>query len=96
MKCGGNKSFEIRACKPVRKCIDRDIYEAFQGYFDINEHTVRTTNHQSLLKIPKFNTEFARKSFLFMEATIYKDLPIQVRRNESFIAYQRSIKQHFA
>ena len=87
---------KIRACKLVRKCIDKDICDAFQGYFNINDHTVRTRNHQSLLKIPKIKTEFARKSFRFMGATIYNELPIQVRRIESFIAYEQSLNQHFS
>ena len=87
---------KIRACKLVRKCIDKDICDAFQGYFNINDHTVRTRNHQSLLKIPKIKTEFARKSFRFMGATIYNELPIQVRRIESFIAYEKSLNQHFS
>ena len=69
---------KVRAYK-VRKCIDKDISDAFQGYFNSNAHTVRTRN-QSLLKIPKIKTEFARTSFRFMGATVYNELPIQVRR----------------
>ena len=87
---------KIRVCKLVRKCIDKDICDAFQGYFNINDHTVRTKNHQFLLTIPKIKTEFARKSFRFMGATIYNELPIQMQRIESFIAYAESLKQHFS
>ena len=65
---------KVRACKLVRKCIDKDISDAFQGYFNSNAHTVRTRN-QSLLKIPKIKTEFARTSFRFMGATVYNELP---------------------
>ena len=50
---------KIHSCKLVRKCIDKDICEAFQGYFNINDHSVRTGNHQPLLMIPKIKTEFA-------------------------------------
>ena len=56
----------IRACKLVRKCIDKRSYEAFQRYFSTNDHTARTRNHQSLLKIPKIKTKSARISFRFM------------------------------
>ena len=56
---------KIRACKPVCKSIDKDICDAFQGYFNINDLTVRTRNHQSLLKIPKIKTEFCTKIFPF-------------------------------
>ena len=31
-----------------------------------------------------------------MGATIYNELPIQVRRIESFIAYEKSLNQHFS
>ena len=31
-----------------------------------------------------------------MGATIYNELPTQVRTIESFIAYEQSLKQHFA
>ena len=86
---------KIHACKLARKCTLNEHCEAFQGYFNIYDHTVRTRNHQSLLKIPEIKTEFARKSVRFMGATIYNDLPIQVRRTKSPIAYERSLKQHF-
>ena len=50
----------IRACKLVRKCIDKDICDVFLGNCNINDHTMRTTSYQSLLKIPKNQTEFTR------------------------------------
>ena len=87
---------KICACKLVRQCIDQDICDAFQVYFNINDHTVRTRNHQSFLKIPKIKTEFARKSFRFMGTTIYNELPVRVQRTESFIAYEQGLKQQFA
>ena len=87
---------KIRACKPVRKCIDKDFCYSFQGYFNINDHTLGTRNHQSFVKIPKIKAEFARKSFRFMVATIYNELRIQVRKTESIIAYEQSLKQHLA
>ena len=69
---------KIHVCKLVHKCIDKDICSALQRYFNINEHTVRTRNHQSLLTIPKIKMEFAQKSCCFIGATIYNELPIQV------------------
>ena len=61
----------IRACKLVRKCIDKEICDTSQGYFEINDHNMRTRNNQCLVKLPKIKTEYARKSFCFMAAKIY-------------------------
>ena len=46
---------KIRAYKLVRKCIDKDVCNAFQGYLNINDHAVRTRNHQ----------HFARTSIIY-------------------------------
>ena len=43
---------KIRACKLVRKCIDKDICDTFQGYFEINDHKMRTRNNQCLVTLP--------------------------------------------
>ena len=43
---------KIRACKLVRKCIDKGICDTFQGYFEINDHKMRTRNNQCLVKLP--------------------------------------------
>lgn len=34
----------IRACKPVRKCIDRETRDIFQGYFEVQEHETKIRN----------------------------------------------------
>ena len=86
---------KIRACKLVRKCIDKDICDTFQGYFEINGHKMRTRNNQCLVKLPKIETEYARKSFRFMGAKICNELPINIRKAESFNAYEQHLKQDF-
>ena len=86
---------KIRACKLVRKCIDKEICDIFQGYFEINDHNMRTRNNQCLVKFPKIKTEYERKSFPFMAAKIYNELPINIRKAEPFNAYEQHLKQHF-
>ena len=86
---------KIRACKLVRKCIDKDICVTFQGYFEINDHKMCTRNNQCLVKLPKIRTEYARKSFRFMGAKIYNELPVNIRKTESFNTYEQHLKQHF-
>ncbi len=86
---------KIHACKLVRKCIDKDICDTFQGNFHINDHKMQTRNNQGLIKLPKIKTEYARKSFRFMGAKIYNKLPLDIRQTESFNAYEKHLKQHF-
>ena len=85
----------IRACKLVRKCINKDICDTFQGYFEINDHKMGTRNNQCLVKLPKIRTEYARKPFRFMGAKIYNELPVNIRKTESSKTYQQYLKQHF-
>ena len=86
---------KICACKLVRKCIDKDISDTFEGYLEINDHKMRTRNIQCLVKLPKITTEYARKSFRFMGARIYNELPISICKTESLNAYEQHLKQHF-
>ena len=46
-------------------------------------------------KLPEIKTEYARKSFRFMGAKIYNELPLDIRKTESFNAYEQHLKQHF-
>jgi len=49
--------------------------------------------------IPKelrIKTEYARKSFRFMGAKIYNELPIEIRKTESFSDYSNLLKKHFS
>ena len=55
---------KIRACKLVRKCIDKDICDTFQGYFEINDHNMRTRNNQCLVKLPKLKLNMHANRFV--------------------------------
>ena len=56
---------------------------------------VQETINQCLVKLPKIRTEYARKSFRFMGAKIYNELPVNIRKTESFKTYEQYLKQHF-
>ena len=86
----------IRACKLVRKCSDKEACDIFRGYFEVQEHETKTRNNQCLLKLPRIKTEYARKSFRFMGAKIYNELPIEIRKTESFSDYSNLLKKHFS
>ena len=60
------------------------------------EYEAKTRNNQCLLKLPRIKTEYARKSFRFMGAKIYNELPIEIRKAESFSDYSNLLKRHFS
>ena len=84
-----------RACILVRECLDNDICENFQGYFELQQHKTQTRNSDCLIRLPCIKTEYARKSFHFMGAKLYIELPINVRKTESFKQYEELLKKHF-
>ena len=94
MNFRSSSSLALRFAK-ANKCIDKDICDTFQGYFEINDHKMRTRNNQYLVKLPKIKTVYAQKSFRFMGAKIYNELPINLHKTESFNAYEQHLKQHF-
>ena len=69
-------SYQIRVCKPVRKCIDKDI---IKDHFIVQSHGKHTGNASKSLKVPKTRTEYARKSFSYTGKKIYNDLPLKIR-----------------
>ena len=87
-----NKS---RACKLVRKCLDKDTCEQFQNYFTLREHEKQTRGNKSTLELPKIKTEYARKSFMFMGAKVYNELPMELRKIESYNEFEKHLKEHF-
>ena len=85
-----------RACKLVRKCLDNDICKNFPGYFELQQHKTQTRNSECLIRLLCIKTEYARKSFQFMGAKLYNELPVDLRKTESFKQYQELLKQHFS
>ena len=87
---------KIRACKLVRKCIDKDICGIFKNHFRIQNHGKETRNANNSLQLPKIRTEYARKSFYYTGAKIYNELPLKIRRSKNAIEYENSLKDHFS
>jgi hypothetical protein len=57
-----------RACMLVRKIMDGDICDPLSGHFIRNEHGRVIRNSAGYLAIlPKIKTEYARRSFHFMQ-----------------------------
>lgn len=77
--CGIERRAKKRCCRIVKKCLDEKLCSNFTGYFEINKHQLNTRNSNFLLKLPKINLEFGKKSFLYQGAKIYNDLPLAIR-----------------
>ena len=86
---------KMRACKLVRKCLVKDICVHFQNYFTLIEHEKETRNNNCTLRLPRIKKEYARKSFLYMGAKVYNELPLEVRRTETHKEYVEKLKKHF-
>ena len=84
-----------RACEIVRKCLVKDISSLFHDYFTIINHEKRTRNNDCLLRLPKIRTEYARKSFFFMGAKVYNDLPAEIRKTENQQNFIELLEDHF-
>ena len=86
---------KMRACKLVRKCLDKDICEHFQNYFTLIEHDKETRNNNCTLRLPSIKKEYARKSFLCMGAKVYNELPLDIRQTEIYKKFVEKLKMHF-
>jgi len=97
---GGNKNIAglesrrmKKACKMVRKCLNGDTCCNFNDYFLFNTHEMNTRNKNSLLKLPKINLEFGRKTFKFQGAKLFNDLPSVIRNSKT--TYDILLDKHF-
>ena len=86
---------KTRACKLVRKCLERETCEQLQNYFTLQEHERQTRNNNYTLKLPRIKTEYARKSFMFMSAKVYNELPLELRKIENHKEFENQLKDHF-
>ena len=84
-----------RACEIVRKCLVKEISSLFHNYFTIINHEKKTRNNDCLLRLPKIRTEYARKSFFFMGAKVYNDLPAEIRKTENHQNFLKLLEDHF-
>ena len=86
---------KTRACKLVRKCLDKETCEQLQNHFMLQEHEKLTRNDNCTLKLPRIKTEYARKSFMFMGAKVYNELPLELGNIENNKEIEKQLKEHF-
>ena len=77
------------ACKIVKKVITGDICSNLKGYFEVNNHSKQTRNANFLLKVPRIKLETVRSTFYYMGVKFYNDLPLNLRKVESYKEFER-------
>ena len=105
VKCINNSDLSIptiqsiknrHACKFVKKSLDGNLTNTFNGYFTMQNHLKDTRSNKNLLKLPKVRIEFAKKSIYFAAAKLYNDLPGNIRNpNLSQSAFTELLNSHF-
>ena len=82
------------SCCIVRKCIDSEICFDFINYFVKQDHAKNTRNNKYMLKLPQVKLELAKNSFYFMGARIYNELPLHLRKEQSYMKFKNLLKSH--
>lgn len=83
------------ACCLVKKSLDKTLCSSFNDYFEINNHSRKTRNSGYLLKLPKVKLELGKQSFAYAGAKIFNDLPLGIRKVESYSQFTIEIRKHF-
>ena len=73
---------------------DGDNCVNFNDYFAINQHKMNTRNKNILVKTPNVRLEFAKNSFYFVGAKIYK-LPSPKEIIENNTDFKKQVKLFF-
>lgn len=82
------------ACNVVRKCIDRKTCSNYWNHFQLLNHQRLTRNNFYSLKLPAVRLDMARNGFYYMGASIYNSLPIDIRREPSYMKFKNKLDNH--
>ena len=86
---------KTRAYKMVWKCLDKQTCEQLQNHFTLQDDEMQIRNNNYTVKIPRTKTEYARKSFMFMGAKVYNELPLKLGKIENYKEFEKQLKEHF-
>ena len=75
--------------------MDGNVSSSLQKYFTVINHNKETRNNAYLLRLPAVKTEYARRSFFFMGAKVYNELPIEVWKAENFHIFEKLLHEYF-
>lgn len=66
-----------RICQLVFQCLQNDVCENLQNYFELMSNNTRNKN--ALIRFPKVRLETCKKGFYFSGAKVFNELPLKVR-----------------
>ena len=70
------------------------VCDNFKNYFQLQKHSINTRNNRDIPVIPKMRTEFGKKSFMYMGAKVYNELPLEISKERNFKNYVGLIQLH--
>ena len=85
-----------RACELVKKIMVGDICDSLKDHFTLNNHVRVTRNNGFIAALPKVKTEYGRRSFAFMGARIFNELPLNIRKTDDIKSFSAMLLKHFS
>ena len=80
----------------VFKCLNGNGFcNGFGNYFDKIEHGKNTRNAGKSLRLPKCSLEYSKRSFYFLEAKFFNELPIGIREEKNLSKFLVLINKYF-
>ena len=77
----------------VHQCISNEnVCENFRSYFTLKNSRICTRNNNIMVHLPYVKLEVARKSFYFLGAKIYNDLPRNIRLEKDISKFKALLK----
>ena len=67
------KSMKDRTVKLVRNCLEGEVCNNFQNYFELQNHGTNTRNNTKKLKQPRCKLEFGKRSFYYLGAKYFNE-----------------------
>ena len=80
----------------VRKCLEGRTCTSFRDYFKVQSHGRGTRNDGYRLEIPFIKLKYAKSGFYSMGVTLYNELPLNIRKIESFNLFRKNVLKIFS
>ena len=83
-----------RACSIVFDCLNNNICELFQNYFEETDHKYATRNNQKSVKLPKVKIEAGCKGYYFLAAKTFNALPPELMSVKYRTVFRKALEEH--
>ena len=83
---------KLQKCVLVKQCMDRNVCNNYQNYFERVQHVENTRNNGISVRIPKIHLESTKHAFYYNGAIEFNKLPKDIREIGSFMLFKRELK----